>query len=254
MSERVLTRNRALLRGLVIGAFAVTVAGISAMAQPGGGPGGGGPGGPGGGLPPEVMAKVEAAQAQAVAASLTLDAEKSGKLAEAYSAARKAAAANRPEGGGGRGDWEAMLKAQEENRAKMQESFKAFLDEAQAKEAAAILGGNARQWDRLVAVILGFGLEEAKQAEALGHTVAYVKASVKAREDNAGAGNFEGVRTAMAAAKKTLDDAIAPLLSDAQKTEWTEKTSRGPRGGGRERRGEGGPEGGPGAGAPPAAQ
>ncbi len=251
MSERVLNRNRALIRGLVIGAFAVTVAGISAMAQPGGGPGGGGPGG---GLPPEVMAKVEAAQAQAVAASLTLDAEKSGKLAEAYSAARKAAAANRPEGGGGRGDWEAMLKAQEENRAKMQESFKAFLDEAQAKEAAAILGGNGRQWDRLVAVIVGFGLEEAKQAEALGHTVAYVKASVKAREDNAGAGNFDGIRTAMAAAKKTLDEAIAPLLSDAQKTEWTEKTSRGPRGGGRERRGEGGPEGGPGAGAPPAAQ
>ncbi len=249
MSERVLTRNRALLRGLVIGAFAVTVSGISARAQPGGGPGGGGPGGPGGGLPPEVRAKVEAAQAQAVAASLTLDAEKSGKLAEAYSAARKAAAESRPEGGGGgRGDWEAMLKAQEENRAKMQESFKAFLDEAQAKEAAAILGGNARQWDRLVAVILGFGLEEAKQAEALGHTVTYVKASVKAREDNAGSGNFEGVRTAMAAAKKTLDDAIAPLLSDAQKAEWTEKTARGPRGGG-ERRGEGGP-GGPGAGAP----
>ncbi len=247
MSERVLNRNRTLLRGLVIGALAVTVAGFSAMAQPGG-PGGG----PGGGLPPEVMAKVEAAQAQAVAASLTLDAEKAGKLAEAYSAARKAAVEGRPEGG--RGDWEAMLKAQEENRAKMQESFKAFLDEAQAKEAAAILGGNGRQWDRLVAVIVGFGLEEAKQAEALGHTVAYVKASVKAREDNAGAGNFEGVRTAMAAAKKTLDEAIAPLLSDAQKTEWTEKTSRGPRGGGRERRGEGAPEGGPGAGAPPAAQ
>jgi hypothetical protein len=41
MSERVLNPNRALLRGLVIGAFAVTVAGISAVAQPGDGPGGG---------------------------------------------------------------------------------------------------------------------------------------------------------------------------------------------------------------------
>jgi hypothetical protein len=237
MSARVFAPNRVLFRGLLIGTLAVTAAGISAVAQPGGGPGGG--------LPPEERAKVEAAQAQAVAASLTLDAEKSAKLAEAYSAARKAAAESRPEGAP-RGDFEAMLKIQEENRAKMQESFKSFLDETQAKEAASILSGNARQWDRFVAVILGFGLDEAKQTEALGHTLAYVKASIKAREDNAGAGN-DGIRAAMAASKKTLDEAVAPLLNDAQKAEWTEKTARGPRGGGggdeRRRRGQGGDEG-----------
>jgi hypothetical protein len=223
MSACVFAPNRVHFRGLLIGAFAIAAVGISAVAQPGGGPGGG--------IPPEERAKVEAAQAQTVAASMSLDAEQSAKLAEAYSAARKAAAENRPEGGG-RGDWEAMLKIQQENRAKMEESFKGILDEAQAKEAASILSGNGRQWDRLVAVILGFGLEEVKQKEALGHTLAYVKASIKAREDNAGAGNFDGVRTAMAASKKTLDESIAPLLNDAQKAEWTEKTSRGPRGGG----------------------
>ena len=243
MSIRVLTRHRVLFRGLVLGVLAVTAAGISAVAQPGGGPGGGG-------MSPEDRAKVEAAQAQAVAASLTLDAEKAGKLAETYSAARKAAAENRPEGGG-RGDWEAMRKLQEEHQAKLQESLKAFLDESQAKEAAEVLGGFNRQWDRLVAVILGFGLDETKQAEALGHTVAFVKASAKARIENAGSGNTDGIRSAMVAAKKTLDEAIAPLLSDAQKTEWAEKTARGQRGGGGERgerreRGEGG------AGAPPA--
>lgn len=250
MSARVFAPNRVLFRGFLIGALAVTVAGISAMAQPGGGPGG-----PGGGMSPEEKAKVEAAQAQTVAASLNLDAEKSAKLAEAYSAGRKAAAENRPEGGGGGRDFEAMLKIQEENRAKLEEAFKGFLDEAQAKEAASILSGNARQWDRHVGVILGFGLEEAKQKEALGHTLAYVKASIKAREDNAGAVDFDAVRTAMVASKKTLDEAIAPLLNDAQKAEWTEKTSRGPRGGGdgrgrRERGDDGGAAPAPGAPAP----
>lgn len=222
MSARVFAPNLVLFRGLLIGALAVTVAGISAVAQPGG---------PGGGMSPEERAKVEAAQAQTVAASLTLDAEKSAKLAEAYSAARKAAAESRPEGAP-RGDWEAMLKIQEENRAKMEESFKGFLDEAQAKEAASVFSGNPRQWDRFVGVILGFGLDEAKQKEALGHTLTFVKASLKAREDNAGAVNFDGVRAAISASKKTLDEAVAPLLNDAQKAEWTEKTSRGPRGGG----------------------
>jgi hypothetical protein len=202
-----------------------------------------------------------------VAASLKLDAEKAGKLAAAYSAGKKAAAekfaAERAAGegreeregregrseGGGRGDFEGMRKLQAEQQTQLQDSFKAFLDEAQAKEAAEVLGGFNRQWDRLVSVILGFGLDEAKQAEALGHTVAFVKASAKARTDNAGATNMDAVRTAMVAAKKTLDEAIAPLLSDAQKVEWTEKTSRGPRGGGdRERRGRGDD----GAGAPPA--
>lgn len=249
MLERVMTRNRVVVRGLAIAAMAVSMAGLSALAQPGGGPGGGGPGG---GLPPEVMAKVEAAEAHAVATSLKLDAEKAGKLSEAFSASRKAAAENRPEGGRG-GDREAMMKAMEENRAKMQESFKAFLDEAQAKEAASLLAGNGRQWDRLVAVILGFGLDEAKQAQAMGYTLDYVKASIKAREDNAGAENFDGIRAAMVASKKTLDDAIAPLLNDAQKAEWAEKTSRGPRGGGNggDERRRGG-DSAPGAGAPPA--
>lgn len=257
MSTPVLTRNRVLFRGLILGALAVTAAGLSAVAQPGGPGGGLG----GGGISPEDRAKVETAQAQAVAASLKLDAEKAGKLAEAYSAGKKAAAekfaAERAAGegregrseGGGRGDFEGMRKLQAEQQTQLQESFKAFLDEAQAKEAAEVLGGFNRQWDRLVSVILGFGLDEAKQAEALGHTVAFVKASAKARTDNAGATNMDAVRTAMAAAKKTLDEAIAPLLNDAQKVEWTEKTSRGPRGGGdRERRGRGDD----GAGAPPA--
>lgn len=257
MSVRILTRNSVLFRGLVLGALAVTAAGISAVAQPAGGPGaggpGGGPGGPGGGggIPPELRAKIEAAEAQTVAASLNLDAEKTGKLAEAYSAARKAAAEKGPDQVA-RGDWEAMRKIQEENQAKMAETFKGFLDEAQAKEAASVLGGNGRQWDRLVGVVLGFGLDEAKQKEALGHTLAFVKASSKARAESFAAGNPESARTGMMAAKKAMDDAIALLLSDAQKAEWAEKTSRGPRGGGGGERRERGERGEGGAGAPPA--
>lgn len=204
--------------GLVL---ALALAALPVVAQPGGG----------WGIPPEERAKVDAAQAGAVAASLKLDAEKSGKLSEAYTAHKKAAAESRPTGEG-RPDFETMLKHQQEQQAKLEEALKGFLDETQAKEAASILGGFNRGWDRQVLVILGFGLEAAKQAEALGHTLAFVK---KSAESRAGGG---GSREEMMAARKALDEALAPLLTDAQKAEWAEKTSRGGRGGG-ERGGRG---------------
>lgn len=234
-------RYRAL--GGLVAAF--MLAASPALAQPGGG----------WGIPPEERAKVEAAQSGAVAASLKLDAEKSAKLAEAYTAYKKSAAESRPGGEGrpageGRPDFEAMMKQQQEQQAKLEITLKAFLDETQAKEAASTLGGFNRGWDRQVSVILGFGLEEGKQAEALGHTLAFVK---KSAESRAGGG---GSREEMMAARKALDDALAPLLSDAQKAEWSEKTSRGGRGGGGGGGGERGERGGrgerPGDGAAPA--
>jgi hypothetical protein len=184
-----------------------------------------------GGVSPEVRAKVDAAQAAAVASDLKLDAEKSAKLAEVYAAFQKEmAAAPRPEGGA-RGDWEAIRKMQEERQAKLSESLAGVLDETQAKAAASVLAGNTRAWDQMVAVLLSFELEEAKTAEALGHTLAYVKAGAKARDEAVAGGGMEGVREAMAAARKTLDDNLAPLLNDEQKAKWAEATQRRPRGG-----------------------
>lgn len=220
------------VRGLALGVLASTVFGLSAVAQPG----------RGGGLSPEVRTKVQAAQATAVAADLKLDAEKSGKLVEAYAAYQKELAESQP-ADAPRGDREAMRKMMEERQAKLTESLKAFLDEAQAKEAAGLLGGFNRGWDRMLAVILEFGLGAEKEPQAIAHTLAYVKAGVKARQDSAGSGDFSAMRTALEAAKKTLDENLAPLLNDEQKAKWSEATTMGPRGGdrgnGAERRGEG---------------
>lgn len=208
-------------RIVVLGVSAAMAFGLSAVAQPQ----------RGGGVTPEVRAKVEAAQVGAVAASLKLDEEKTGKLKEAYAAYQKEASVGRPPEGQ-RGDREAMRKQFEERQAKLADALKAFLDEGQAKEAAGVLGGFNRGWDRMVALILEFGLGAEKEPQALGYTVDYVKAGTKARQDSAGSNDFSAMRTAMEAAKKTLDEKMAALLSDEQKTKWTEGTTMGPRGGG----------------------
>lgn len=214
--------DKVLIRGVSLGAVVALAFAIGAMAQPQ----------RPGGVSPEVRAKVDAAQAATVAADLKLDAEKSAKLAEVYAAFQKEmAAAPRPEGGA-RGDWEAIRKMQEERQAKLGESLAGVLDEAQAKSAASVLAGNTRGWDQMVAVLLSFELDEAKSAEALGHTLAYVKAGAKARDEAAAGGGMEAVREAMMAARKTLDDSLAPLLNDEQKAKWAEATQRGPRGAG----------------------
>lgn len=204
------------------------------------------PGGRGPGLSPEDRAKIGAAQATIVAADLKLDAEKTQKFVAAYEAFQKEASENRPEFG--RGDWEAMRKHVEEQQAKLATSLKAVVDEAQAKEAASVLGGFNRGWDRMVAVLLGFELGAEKEPQALAHTLTYVKAGNVARENSSGDDGFGELREAMAAAKKSLDESLAPLLSEEQKAKWLEATSwrgdRGDRGRGEGRdRGEGGDRG-----------
>lgn len=212
MSIHKLPSSHAQFRGLLIGALACTVAGLSAVAQPGPG------------LSPEDQAKAMAAEAKTLAADLKLDADKSEKLASTYSAARKRSEESRPQGGG-QGNMEAFVKHLDDQKALLTEDLKAFLEEAQAKQAADVLGSFNRGWDVQVLTILGFGLDEAKQTEALGHTLTYVKTVGKAWQDSRASQDFDALRTAATAAKKTLDDAIAQLVSDAQKAEWAEKTA-----------------------------
>ena len=234
MLARLVTSNRIIVRGLLLGALLGTTMALTATAQPGreGGPS------------PEERAKIDAAKVGAVAAELKLDAEKSAKVSEAYAAHQKDAAANRP--GFGRGDRGAVREAMQKRQTELETALKGALDEAQAKEAAALLGGLNRGWDRMVGLILGFDLGAEKEPQALAHTVAYVKTGLKAREGAAGSQASEDARAAMVAAKKTLDENLAPLLSEEQKAAWTEGTSWGgrDRGDRRDDRAPGAPGGG----------
>lgn len=213
MLARIGSSNRYIVRGAVLGALLGTIVGLTAVAQP-----------PRPGrMAPEDRAKVNTAQAQAVAADLKLDAGQTGKLVEAHAAFLKQARENRPRFG--RGDWEAMRKHQEEQRAKFAGEVQAFLEESQATAAAEVLVGFHRGWDQYVSILLDFDLEEAKEAEALGHTLAYVKAASAARGDSVDSRDFRAMRANMMEAKKILDESLAPLLSEEQQAEWTAKTA-----------------------------
>ncbi len=220
MNARVMSWDSALVRGSVLMAMFLVLGATVAEAQPR----------RGGGASPEALAKIQTAQATAVAASLKLDAEKTAKLVSTFTTFQDAQADDRP-GRGGRGDWEAMRAQQEARANALTTEFKTFLDEAAAKEAGSILGGNTRGWDRLVGLIMGFGLEAAQEAQALGYTLDYVKATGAAQASQTGERDLEAMRSAAMAAKKTLDAQVTPLLSDAQKATWSEATERGGRGG-----------------------
>lgn len=238
MSARVLSWNSAWVRGSVLMAMCLVFGATIAEAQPR----------RGGGASPEVLAKIQTAQATAVAASLKLDAEKTAKLVSVFTAFQKAQAAEERPERGGRGDWAAMRAQQEARVNALTTELKTFLDEAAAKEAGSILGGNNRGWDRLVGVIVGFGLEGPKEGEAMGYTLDYVKSTAAAQAGQSGERDFEAMRSAAMAAKKTLDAQVTPLLSDAQKATWSEETERGgrggPRGGNADRDGRRGDDGG----------
>ena len=222
MHARLGSRNNASLRVLALAGLIGSSVALTALAQPGRGPS----------LSPEDQAKVSTAQISAVAADLKLDPEKSAKLAEAVAAFddnETNNSTNRPE----RGDWEAMRKAHEARVGSLETSLKTFLDDTQAGQTAPILAGRNRGWDNLVLTVLGFGLEAPKEAEALGHTLAFVKDTQGAARGQGNRENVDAMREKMAEAKKTLDENLAPLLTDEQKATWTEKTTRRPRDGGR---------------------
>jgi hypothetical protein len=180
------------------------------------------------GLPPEVRAKIQAVQVQSVADDLKLDTEATEKLKATFADFQKESARNRPEGGG-RGDREAMRAHQKARQDKLAETLKGFLEEPKATQAAGILGGFNRGWDRMIQVVLGFELDEPKAAEALGHVLSFVKTGSEARAG--GEQDFESMRGIMEAAKETLDTDIGSLLTETQQAEWKEKTARRQRGG-----------------------
>ncbi|MCA3004505.1 MAG: hypothetical protein LW650_08480 [Planctomycetaceae bacterium] len=232
----------------------------------------GGPGGegrPGGQMSPEKAKAAWGAQAAAVAARLGLNEGEGKALAEAYVAAReshgKAAEEarrgmmerNREGGGGGGGpgggDREQMreraqegLRAMAELNKKEQEKFAKALEGKvaadKAASAVAVLGTFNRQYDVMTDALVGLKLEAGKQQQAMEVVERFVAAQEKARPAAGGEGDREGAREAMTAARNSMREEMAKVLS-ADEMKKFEETLPGARG-----RGQGGGEGGKGGG------
>lgn len=235
------TRRNVLSCALVAALFGAC---IGAVAQPGGGRGEGPPS-------PELMAKAQAMEAATVAQSLSLPADKSAKLADAYKAAREShmtamRAVQKP---GERPDFQAMQGVTQAEAAKFETAVKAFLTPEQTATAVATLGTFNRRWDRMVLTLDGLGLADKPKAEAMKLAMDNVAESGKAMKAMAGSTDREAMRAQQQKMRENLDTALAKVLSADQMEKWKAETAM--RGGGR----RGGPGNGPGtppAPAPPA--
>lgn len=212
----------------VFGVGALAFCCVAAWAQ---GPGGGGPGG---GLSPEDRAKAWDLEARAVAADLSLSAEDTTKLVDAYKAARESQAAVMRErmssGGGDRRDPSAMIEANKAERDKLKAALAAFLKEEQVDKALAALGGFNRRWDTMTLALENLGLEGEKKAEATKLVMAYVAESDKAMQEAMAGGDWESMRTKGRTMREELDAKLGKVLSPEQLAKWKEATAM--RGGG----------------------
>ena len=229
-----LTRCRDLsFLGIVV---VLALAPMTVQAQPGGGRGDR--------LSPEDAKKAWALEAQHVAGKLELKKDATTKLTEAFAAARtgyaKAMVAKREELSADTGDrgsrYAAYRKAGEEvaaaEREKFEKALTASLTKEQVKKALERLGSFNRRWDGMVHTLAGFDLGE-KQAEALELVNQYVVDQSKLFATASGSeGDFTALRDKMTEMKTALDKSLSALLSEEQKTKWTEATAsrRGPRG------------------------
>jgi len=234
----------------------------------GGGRGGeGGRGGMGGGmgggmrspLSPEKAQAAWKLQAESVGRKLELDAAKTTKVVEAYSAVRDSqqkasdklreemrakaeeAAGNADDEGGRGGMREMMAEMQKAitelnrtEREKLVAKLAESLDTEQTRKAAASLGTFNNQWDVMVDMLAGFNLEADKLNTSLAATETYVIAAEHAR--GFGMDDPESMRTAMQEARANLNDAVKPHLTEEQFTQFQRAGGRGGRG----RGGEGG--------------
>lgn len=242
-------------------AMAVCLVAVEAFAQPPRG-GRGGPGGRGGfGPPPEMRDQIWEMQAKAVAGDMRLSAEQTSKLVNAYTAARERHHDARREAfrtmdrGDRRGNFEAMQRLDEAQRAKLEKDLTAKFDEKTAAKAVSVLGLFNPQYDRLTHHIAEMSLTPDDEKRAMSiinkHVVALDKKLQSAREG----GDFRGMREAMREQDENLNNDLAAVFTDAQQEKWQELNARrgpgGPRGEGRGPefrgpRGEGPPPGAPG--------
>ncbi len=192
-----------------------------------------GRGGPRTQFSPEEAKKVWTMQATSVPANLALSDELSGKLLQAYVAARESHQKGREElfSSPERRGYEGFRELTDKERAKLDTALKEVLNEEQAATAIASLGSFSRTNDRYANTIAGFGLEEKVVASTMDlintYTVEYAKARSEAREMD----NEELGRTARQQLRENLDEQMAKLLSEEQLATWKEASAsrRGPR-------------------------
>ncbi len=196
------------------------------------------------------------AQAEGVAASLTLDAEKTAALVKAYDEARganlesteklrKQIAEKREQGEEGRAGIEELrnqlLEVGKTSRENIEKAFGAILTPEQVTKAMSSLGTFNRQWDIMTDSVLGFSLDSAKNAEATKAMQKFVETMSNARREPGQQGGGGG----MGEARNTLMDSMKKLLSEEQFGKFQAATGMGGRRGGEGQPPPGGGEGEP---------
>ena len=211
--------------GTVLGVCALVLCCIGAIAQPPA---------PGATPPsPEKMAKVWTMEAKSIAQSLSLSAELTTKLVDAYKAARESqmAAIRAKQTPGERPDFRQMMEVNQAEKAKLEAALKGFLNPEQTTKALATLGTFGRRWDPMVEALDGMNLDEKKKADAMKLVADAVAESDKAMQAAMASGDRESVRETMTKLREKLDADMAKILSAEQMTKWTEATAmRGGRG------------------------
>jgi hypothetical protein len=198
-------------------------------------------------LDPEQARAVWEVQANGVAQRLELSPEQATEMTKAYVAAREqfiegmrelrekaraearernqqADEADRGRGRRGAGPGFAMgsrelIKSEAE---KLHKTIAAFLDEEQARAAAASLGTFDAQWDGMVHAIMGFELPAENNAAALNHIESYVIATSKIRQ-------MEDRQSMMASMREARDELMARLdevLEEEQMSRFEQATRR----------------------------
>lgn len=185
------------------------------------------PAGRGDGPSPELMAKAQTLEAETVAASLSLPAEKSAKLVAAYKAAREShgAALRAKQTPGERPDYQVMREVTQAEAAKFDAAVKEFLGADEAAKAAATLGTFNRRWDRMVLTLDGMNLDEKPKAEAMKLVMNHVEESGKALRAAGGSGDFQAMREQGEKLREKLDAELAKILSAEQLTKWKSETA-----------------------------
>ncbi len=168
-------------------------------------------------------------EAKAVAKDLSLSAEQTGKLVEAYKAARvshqTAMREKMSQRQGGRPDFSGFVAIADAEKAKLETALKGFLNADQTTKAMAILGTLSRRWDSMVAVLDSMGLDEKTKAAAMKVTMASAIES-EAMMRSAMSGQDRGaMRDKFLETRNKLNAEMAKVLNPDQMAKWNEAMS-----------------------------
>jgi hypothetical protein len=229
---------------IIVTSLAVGLVTVAAQAQQGQGRGGGRGGfGRQQQMSPEQKKTAWQWQVKELSQSMKLSFDQSMKLLETYLASRKGLEAAiiaareeareaRGEGGQGQGQGRgqgrggfgggAFTELTDEHREQLAGKVQSLLAAEQAETAMAALGTYSTEWDRMVNMIAGFGLEKEQVFQALTPVRLYVVETASLRRSD----DREAMRAGTRAARENLNDALASVLSEEQMSEM-QRANRG---------------------------